>query len=132
MKTQEYIRKREDDPEYFDNLSLKTLFKQRIIEIKDRRKTKKNRKKAAKQVSFWIYIYFINLMIYFELILNHILIIKLIIKKIYYIIFINFYRNKIKRIVQHLLKLDKNLLILEFNQIKYIFIFIIYIYLFIN
>jgi len=52
MKTQEYIRKREDDPEYFDNLSLKTLFKQRIIEIKDRRKTKKNRKKAAKQVSF--------------------------------------------------------------------------------
>jgi len=49
MKTQEYIRKREDDPEYFDNLSLKTLFKQRIIEIKDRRKTKKNRKKAAKQ-----------------------------------------------------------------------------------
>jgi len=49
MKTQEYIRKREDDPEYFDNLSLKTLFKQRIIEIKDRRKTKRSRKKAMKQ-----------------------------------------------------------------------------------
>ena len=78
MKTQEYIRKREDDPEYFDNLSLKTLFKQRIIEIKDRRKTKKNRKKAAKQVSFE-YIFYINLMIQFIFILYHIIIIKLII-----------------------------------------------------
>jgi len=49
MKTQEYIRKREDDPEYFDNLDLKTLFKQRIIEIKDRQKTKRNRKRQKKQ-----------------------------------------------------------------------------------
>jgi len=51
MKTQEYIRKREDDPEYFENLKLKTLFKQRIIEIKDRQKTKRSRKRAKKQVS---------------------------------------------------------------------------------
>jgi len=49
MKTQEYIRKREDDPAYFENLSLKTLFKQRLIEIKDRQKTKRNRKRAKKQ-----------------------------------------------------------------------------------
>jgi len=56
MKTQEYIRKREDDPEYFENLELKTLFKQRIIEIKDRQKTKRNRKRAKKQqVSFFFF-----------------------------------------------------------------------------